>query len=131
MKTALRNVVLFPALALAACRGDSIGTPQAVTPALLASEQAADPPRFSDWSAPVNLGPVVNTSFIDQGASVSQDGLSLYFQCGTCPATFVAEASRIWRRASVGSPWARRRPAGSTINTAANEQAPRLCRGDH
>ena len=34
---------------------------------------------FSDWSAPVNLGPVVNTSSIDAGQVVSKDGLSLYF----------------------------------------------------
>jgi len=131
MKTALRNVVLFPALALAACRGDSIGTPQAVTPALLASEQAADPPRFSDWSAPVNLGPVVNTSFIDQGASVSKDGLSLYLQCGNCPGNIGGADILVSQRASVGDPWGAPRPLGPTINTAANEQAPRLSRDGH
>src|SRR6266513_1824629 len=122
MKTALRNVVLFPALALAACRGDSIGTPQAVTPVLLASEHAADdPPRFSDWSAPVNLGPPVNTPFIDQATSISKDGLSLYFHCGNCPGNIGGADIFVSQRASVGDPWGAPQSLGPTINTAANE----------
>src|SRR5260370_6165921 len=33
---------------------------------------------FSDWSEPVNLGPVVNSKFNDQHPAISADGLSLY-----------------------------------------------------
>src|SRR5260370_38451549 len=33
---------------------------------------------FSDWSEPVNLGPVVNSAFNDQHPAISADGLSLY-----------------------------------------------------
>ena len=33
----------------------------------------------SEWSEPVNLGPVVNSSAGDQNAALSKDGLSLYF----------------------------------------------------
>jgi WD40 repeat protein len=36
-------------------------------------------PNYSDWSAPVNLGPVVNSSGNDVGPAISKDGLSLYF----------------------------------------------------
>ena len=36
-------------------------------------------PDFSDWSAPVNLGPVVNSTFAEGGPAISKDGLSLYF----------------------------------------------------
>ncbi len=32
---------------------------------LALSAQAQPPPRFSDWSAPVNLGSTVNTSVTD------------------------------------------------------------------
>lgn len=32
---------------------------------LALSAQAQQPPRFSEWSAPVNLGPAVNTSATD------------------------------------------------------------------
>ena len=34
---------------------------------------------FSEWSPPVNLGPAVNTGFIDAGPALSKNGLSLYF----------------------------------------------------
>src|SRR5438034_6176124 len=34
---------------------------------------------FSEWSPPVNLGPTVNSGFIDAGPALSKDGLSLYF----------------------------------------------------
>jgi hypothetical protein len=47
--------------------------------ALLASYPTAAPPLFSDWSEPVNLGPVVNSSFNEGGPAVSQERRSLYF----------------------------------------------------
>lgn len=31
------------------------------------------------WSTPVNLGPVVNSQFIDGGPALSSDGTALYF----------------------------------------------------
>src|SRR5438552_18780130 len=33
----------------------------------------------SEWSAPVNLGATINTAANEQGPSLSNDGLSLYF----------------------------------------------------
>src|SRR5438105_14975040 len=38
----------------------------------------ASAPRFSDWSAPQNLGPMVNSASVDVGPAISTDGLSLY-----------------------------------------------------
>jgi hypothetical protein len=35
--------------------------------------------QYCPWSAPVNLGPVVNTSTGDFFPFISKDGLSLYF----------------------------------------------------
>jgi len=35
--------------------------------------------KYSDWSAPINLGPIVNSTAIDRGPAISKDGLSLYF----------------------------------------------------
>ena len=35
--------------------------------------------KFSDWSAPVNLGPIVNSPFNDFAPADSKNGLSLYF----------------------------------------------------
>src|SRR2546428_6933921 len=55
---------------------------------LLACESQSHPaaPRLqamsfanSEWSEPVNLGPVVNSSSNEQNATLARDGLSLYF----------------------------------------------------
>ena len=35
--------------------------------------------KYSDWSAPINLGPTVNSTSMDRGPAISKDGLSLYF----------------------------------------------------
>ncbi|MBP1610254.1 MAG: WD40-like Beta Propeller Repeat [Acidobacteria bacterium] len=35
--------------------------------------------EFSDWSAPVNLGPVVNSPYLDSCVAISKNGLSLFF----------------------------------------------------
>ena len=36
-------------------------------------------PDYTGWSAPVNLGAVVNSAGPDLGPALSPDGLSLYF----------------------------------------------------
>src|SRR2546422_8449470 len=38
--------------------------------------------QFSDWSEPVNLGPVVNSGFDDFHPAISPNGLSLYITSG-------------------------------------------------
>ena len=35
--------------------------------------------RFSDWSEPENLGTTINTTFNEQGPTLSKGGLILYF----------------------------------------------------
>jgi hypothetical protein len=45
----------------------------------LVGNNAAAASKFSEWSAPVNLGPIVNSSFNEFGPAVSKDELSLYF----------------------------------------------------
>ena len=42
--------------------------------------------KFSEWSKPVNLGPVVNASGNDQWPAISPNGLSLYFGSNRPPA---------------------------------------------
>jgi hypothetical protein len=39
-------------------------------------------PQFSGWSAPVNLGPVINTAGQDVRPALSFDGTALYFHSG-------------------------------------------------
>ena len=45
---------------------------------VLAGMSFAAGPQYSDWSQPVNLGPVINTGYNDQQPAISKDGLSLY-----------------------------------------------------
>ena len=39
--------------------------------------------KYSDWSAPINLGPAVNSASLDRAPAISKDGLSLYFALET------------------------------------------------
>lgn len=43
------------------------------------TQPPADPKEFTDWSEPVNLGPIINTPFVDSCVAISKDGLSLFF----------------------------------------------------
>lgn len=40
---------------------------------------ADDPPRFSDWGSPENLGPPINGPSLDSCVAISKNGLTLYF----------------------------------------------------
>jgi hypothetical protein len=84
-------------------------------------------PRFTEWSAPVNLGPVVNSGATEAGVSISRDGLSLYFG-STRSGNF-----DIWvsHRADVGSPWGVPKPLGAAVNTTCSEQTPTLTIDGH
>ncbi len=65
-----RAALLVPFVLLVACRVES--DPVAVKVQAMSFAN-------SEWSVPVNLGPVVNSSSGEQNASLARDGLSLYF----------------------------------------------------
>jgi hypothetical protein len=48
------------------------------------------------WSAPVNLGPVVNSVFIDGGPALSFDGTELYFHSPFRPGNVAGPMFDIW-----------------------------------
>ena len=65
-------------------------------------------PRYSDWSAAVNLGSPINSSFIETGASLSKHGLSLYFSSNRpCDEGDGVADFNLWvaRRSSTTAPW--------------------------
>jgi hypothetical protein len=75
--------------------------------------------RFSDWSEPVNLGPVVNSEFNDRHPAISPNGLSLYITSDR-PGGFGPEGTfNIWvsQRASLNDPWGPPLNLGPNINT--------------
>lgn len=105
---------------------------------------AHQPEQFSDWSAPVNLGPVVNSTAGDFFPFISKDGLSLYFSsslptpCDPNSATPAPPDCNyggwdiyVSQRASTNDPWGPRRNSGLTINTAYNEARPSLSPDGH
>jgi hypothetical protein len=97
---------------------------------LLAETSFASGPRYSDWSEPVNLGPVINTEYNDQHPALSKDGLSLYFTSNR-PGDFGADDLWVSQRASVDDPWGPPQNLGLIINTDAVEFAPAFSRDGH
>ncbi len=87
---------------------------------LAALPTAEDPPRFSEWSAPVNLGPVINTTSYDACPTISKDGLSLYFRSDRPGGSGSFD---IWvsQRDSVEDPWEAPVNLGPTINSTSAE----------
>jgi hypothetical protein len=83
--------------------------------------------RFSEWSAPENLGPVVNSERGDGGPFLSKDGLHLFFMSnrGT---TFFNAPSDIYvsHRETRNSPWGEPVSLGPDINTPSDEAFPFL-----
>jgi hypothetical protein len=86
-------------------------------------------PNYSDWSGPVNLGPVVNSPFDDSLADISKDGLSLYFT-STRPG-FGSDDIWVSQRAAEDVPWGVPTNIGPLINSTFNERTPTLSRDGH
>ena len=97
--------------------------------ALIATSAAAAP-IYTDWSAPVWLGPVVNSASTEQGPALSADGLSLYFYSARSGGV---GSDDIWvsQRASLSSPWGTPADLGSTINSTSRDFVPAFSSDGH
>src|SRR6476659_3739462 len=89
----------------------------------LATSLSAATPVYSAWSAPVWLGPGVNSASTEQGPALSADGLSLYFYSGRSGGV---GSDDIWvsQRASVNDPWGMPVNLGPTINSTSRDFVP-------
>jgi hypothetical protein len=88
---------------------------------------------FSDWSAPVNLGPVVNSRFDDHHPGISANGLSLYIT-STRPGGSGIGTENIWvsQRESLHAPWGPPRNLGPVVNVpGSNTGVPNLSPDGH
>jgi hypothetical protein len=96
----------------------------------LVTNTLAAAPKSSDWSPPVNLGPLVNSPFNDFAPAASKNGLSLYFSSDRPGGS---GSSDIWvsRRNSPDEPWGVPLNVGSPINTSFGERAPNFSRDGH
>ena len=129
MKTGSMFIVFTAALC--AC-GAERGLPPSA-PAITASRfETDDVPQYSDWSMPVNLGPVLNTTFVDDDPFESKDGLTLYFVSGAGrKPNFGGRDIWVTHRATVDSPWDEPQNLGPVINSASHEQKPTLSVDGH
>src|SRR5256712_2186700 len=111
---------------------------------LLAGESQSHPaaPRLqamsfanSEWSAPVNLGPVDNSSSNEQNATLARDGLSLYFSSnrpgGSGPLDIWVAQRACTDPDDLACVWQAPANLGLPINSAGADLAPNLSRDGH
>lgn len=125
--SALMWCFLTAALTISGCRDHVPTAPEMAAIVHAPALDVDDPPQFTDWSTPINLGATANSSANDQGPFISKDGLSLYFT-STRVGGFGGNDIWVTRRAHKDDPWGLPMNLGSTINTAAVESTPTLSR---
>ena len=125
--------VLVGAGVLAACSTEKGPVdPPALNEVPVITSMSAD---FGEWSAPTNLGSVVNSPAADNSPEMSRDGLSLYFG-STRPGGFGSTDIYVSRRACTDMSdercaWGIPVNLGESINTAAIDGGPHLSRDGH
>jgi hypothetical protein len=109
--------------------------PEADVPALVGlhvQTQHLAAQRFanSEWSAPVNLGAMINTTANEQGPTLSKDGRTLYFGSDRAGGSGSFD---LWvaRRACSDCSWEPPINLGPVVNTAASETGPGLSIDEH
>lgn len=98
--------------------------------ALTSTFVASAASRFSEWSEPENLGTTINTTFNEQGPTLSNDELSLYFGSDR---TGGIGGFDIWvsQRACQDCPWDAPLNLGPAVNTTSDETGPGLSIDGH
>jgi WD40-like Beta Propeller Repeat len=86
---------------------------------------------FSPWTKPVNLGPVVNSSFNEYHPAISNDGRSLYFSSDRQPGGFGNNDIWVSQRENLDAPWGPPMHLGPNINSDLNEFAPDFSSDGH
>src|SRR6266576_17441 len=113
---------LTPLALLAACDPGSHALPSApgngITAMMFSTEG-------TPWSAPVNLGSVINTSGIEAGSDLSVDGHLLFFHSNR-PGSLGGNDIYVSRRADPNDDfgWGPPTPLGPDVNTSFDENAP-------
>ena len=88
-------------------------------------------PRWSDWSTPVNLGPLINAAGFDQsGPALSRDGLSLYF-ASSRPGGFGRNDLWVAQRSSRDEAWGTPQNLGPNVNSGGDDFAPNFSNNGH
>src|SRR5690348_1262557 len=116
-----------------ACTNDRSHTltgPNARAPSSLPLEANAEDAaaKWSPWSAPINLGAVVNSADTDSHPAISKNGLTLYISSHRSDLPGAKGGMDLWvsHRASIDSPWQTPLNLGDAINTPGMELAPNI-----
>jgi hypothetical protein len=93
----------------------------ATSTTMAADATAEDQPRYSNWSAAVDIGPVVNSPYNDNHPAISKDGLSLYISSarpGGVNGANLPQFEEIWvsQRSSSDAEWGPPVNLGPAIN---------------
>jgi uncharacterized protein (TIGR02246 family) len=83
------------------------------------------PTKDDEWGEPVNLGATVNTSDYDIDASISSDGLELYFM-SNCTGGYGSFDLLVTTRATTEDDWGTPVNLGPTVNSADVEHCPTI-----
>jgi hypothetical protein len=83
------------------------------------------PTRDTPWGPPVNLGPMVNSSSIEQRPCISADGLELYFSSDRSGG-YGGFDIYVTRRKTLNDPWGQAENIGPAVNSVYVEFAPCL-----
>ncbi len=78
-----------------------------------------------EWGEPVNLGPSVNSSSNEMRASISAEGLALYFQSDR-PGGSGHWDLWVTTRASISDPWGASVNLGPIVNSSASDESPSI-----
>jgi len=84
------------------------------------------PTTDADWSAPVNLGPTVNSSADEFCPAISADGLQLYFSEWEVfrPGGYGGSDMWVTTRDTASDPWGTPVNLGPTVNSSAHDDNP-------
>jgi Tol biopolymer transport system component len=97
---------------------------------LLVAGTTAFGQQFSAWSAPVSLGPTINTTALEGCPAISRDGLSLFFASNRNGGAGGLDIY-VTHRESLIDPWGAPANLGATINGASNDYCPTLSTDGH
>ncbi len=117
---------MLAAVASALLFGCGMESDRSITANLVANVTS----HFSPWSEPENLGSTINTRFNEQGPTLSNDELSLYFGSDR-PGGIGGFDIWVSQRACKDCPWETPLNLGPAVNTASDETGPGLSVDGH
>ena len=124
--------LIFFVLVMPACKRERLADQSKNANELdAASNSSASAHEANEWSIPVHLGPEVNSASRELGASLSADGLSLYFNSDRPGGLGPLFDIYVSHRACLDCPWEAAQIVGPPISGPGNDGTPALSHDGH